>query len=738
MAKSFLQSLRILYVLLVIYVIGVNGISAVLDDERKVYIVYMGSLPAGEYSPSTHHLSILEEVVDSRFVEQSLVRSYKRSFNGFAAKLTNREQQKIAGRDDVVLIFPSQKRHLHTTASWDFMNFSQNVSRNLNVETDIVIGVIDSGIWPESKSFDDTGLGPVPKKWKGACEGGTNFTCNKKLIGARNYVPGEDSARDVEGHGTHTASTAAGSIVRGATFFGIGNGTARGAVPSARIAAYRVCGESGCTDDGIMAAFDDAIADGVDILTLSLGSDSAADITSDTIAIGSFHALRKGILTVQSAGNNGDSPGRVSSIAPWSFSVAASSITRRFVAPINLGNGKTIYGNAINAFKLKGTRFPLVYGSKASSSCSATDAEQCVDGCLDRDLVRGKIVVCNTDDIQNAAIEVNRTGGVAAIFVEAERFSGVAFVTFYPYSLVTPQQLTQVISYINSTRFPTANLLTSVAIKDATAPKVATFSSRGPNLIFPDLLKPDITAPGVDILAAWSTVSSPSGAPLFDQRSVDYNIISGTSMSCPHVTGAAAYVKSVHPRWSPSAIKSALMTTAWKMNASSPNIATEAEFAYGAGHLNPTKAAHPGLVYETLESDYLNWICGLNTAREVLKVYGFNVTCKGVVPIETKDLNYPSLSAQVQSDRSFKVTFSRNVTNVGMPNATYKAKITKNSRGLDVTVVPNTLFFKATHETKSFVVTVTGEELRVFASADLEWSDGLHNVRSPIFVYGNE
>jgi subtilisin family serine protease len=169
------------------------------------------------------------------------------------------------------------------------------------------------------------------------------YICSK-IIGARVYTFDNGSnytARDEEGHGSHTASIAAGNKVAGTNFYGLANGNARGGVPSARIAAYRICDPAGCTDDSILGAFDDAIADGVDIITISLGG-SPRPFDLDSISIGSFHAMEKGILTVHSAGNNGPLPSTVSSVAPWLFSVAASSIDRRIIDKVVLGNGKTL------------------------------------------------------------------------------------------------------------------------------------------------------------------------------------------------------------------------------------------------------------------------------------------------------------------------------------------------------------------------------------------------------------
>lgn len=143
----------------------------------------------------------------------------------------------------------------------------------------------------------------------------------------------------MDGHGTHTASTLAGSLVPDANLFGLANGTARGAVPYARVAMYKVCwANSGCADMDILAAFDAAISDGVDIISISIGGLSGS-YTSDSIAVGAFHAMRKGILTVASAGNDGPSHGTVSNHAPWLLTVAASGTNRQLRSDVELGNG---------------------------------------------------------------------------------------------------------------------------------------------------------------------------------------------------------------------------------------------------------------------------------------------------------------------------------------------------------------------------------------------------------------
>ena len=169
----------------------------------------------------------------------------------------------------------------------------------------------------------------------------------RKIIGARYYRANGDfssddfkSPRDWEGHGSHTASTAAGGLVSKASLYGLAKGTVRGGVPSARIAVYKICWSDGCSDEDILAAFDDAIADGVDIISLSVGSSSASDYFDDSIAIGAFHSMKNGILTSNSAGNRGPDPASISNFSPWSLSVAASTIGRKFVTKVKLGNGE--------------------------------------------------------------------------------------------------------------------------------------------------------------------------------------------------------------------------------------------------------------------------------------------------------------------------------------------------------------------------------------------------------------
>ncbi|XP_057989655.1 cucumisin-like isoform X2 [Hevea brasiliensis] len=694
----------------------------------------MGDRPKGDFSAASLHASMLQEVVGSR-ASDFLLHSYHRSFNGFVAKLTEEEKQKLAGMKGVVSVFPSQKKKLHTTRSWTFMGFPLNVTRSTN-ESDIIIGMLDTGIWPESESFNDKSFGPPPAKWKGTCQESSNFTCNNKIIGARYYhtegkiPPGEfASPRDSEGHGSHTASTAAGDIVSKASLLGLGSGTARGGVPSARIAVYKICWYFGCSDADILAAFDDAIADGVDVISLSVGG-WPMDYFEDSIAIGAFHSMKNGILTSNSAGNEGPGPRSVSNCSPWSLSVAASTIDRKFLTVVRLSNGLFYEGISINTFTPENSVYPVIYGGDAPNTTAGYNgsySRYCYPDTLNKTMVRGKIVLCDSLSDGEEPIVAGAVGSI----MEEGFYNDVAFSFPLPVSAVTAGTLAAILKYLNSTSEPTATILKSIDYKDEYAPYVVSFSSRGPSPITDDILKPDLTAPGVDILAAWSKATTVTGSK-WDKRVVPYNIISGTSMSCPHASGAAAYVKSFHPTWSPAALKSALMTTAYPMTTAANS---DAEFAYGSGHINPVKAIDPGLVYDAEEIDYVKFLCGQGyNATQLQLVTGDNSTCSEETNGTVWDLNYPSFALSTLSGQSVTRIFHRTVTNVGSSSSTYKA-IVNPTEGLNIQVQPNVISFQSLGEKQSFVVTVEAALNTTAISGSLTWDNGVHQVRSPIIAY---
>ncbi|KAA3481904.1 cucumisin-like [Gossypium australe] len=706
---------------------------------NQVYIVYMGDLPKGDVSVSNIHIGMLEEIVPG-VASDVLLYSYRRSFNGFAAKLTQDEANKLKGKEGVVSVFPSQKKQLHTSRTWEFMGFNKKMKTSI-IESDIIIGMLDTGVWPESESFNDTGFGPIPKKWKGTCQKSANFSCNNKIIGARYYLTdGENgpedfiSPRDADGHGTHTTSTAAGGLVSQASLFGIAKGTVRGGVPSARIAVYKICWSNDCSDEGILAAFDDAIADGVDIISLSVGSFIPFDYFEDSIAIGAFHAMKKGILTSNSAGNGGPTPGSVVNVSPWSLTVAASTIDRKFVTKVKLGNGQIFEGATINTFDLKGKMYPFIYGGDAPNLTLGVTSEisrYCFPGALNATLVKGKIVFCEYFTDYEGVLEA---GALGAVFQDTGN-KDFQFSYPLPFSTLNVNDGRMIINYLNTTENPTATIFKTSQDNNQFAPFVVSFSSRGPNPITPDILKflifsirdqPDLTAPGVDILAAWSEASTVTED---DTRRTRYNIISGTSMSCPHATGAAAYVKSFHPTWSPAAIRSALMTTAIPMT-SNNNI--EGEHAYGAGHINPLQATDPGLVYDAGEIDYVKFLCGQGyTIANIQLISGNSSSCSEETDGTVWDLNYPSFALSSSPGKSITRVFHRTVTNVGSAVSNYRAVVNA-PPGLIIQVQPSVLSFEYIGQQQSFVVTVGAELGNSMISGSLIWDDGVHQVH---FVY---
>ncbi|KAK4487651.1 hypothetical protein RD792_005695 [Penstemon davidsonii] len=388
---------------------------------------------------------------------------------------------------------------------------------------------------------------------------GARFYSNQEFSTERNKTSPAATRgfpRDFVGHGTHTASIAGGVHTK-ASYYGLAQGIARGGLPSARIASYKACTLEGCEGSLILKAIDDAIIDGIDIISISIGASSIlqSDFLSDPIAIGAFHAEQKGVAVVCSGGNDGPDPYTIVNSAPWIFTIAASSIDR----------------SAINFSPLKlGKRYPLAFGEQvAASFTSASDARNCIPGSLDTRKVAGKIVVCVNDEptvsrkIKKLVVEDSRAKGVIIIDGEGESSYDSPFDSgTYPFSEVEATMGSKILHYINSTMYPTATILPSAEIiKSKPAPVVASFSSRGPGGLTENILKPDIMAPGVVILAAIvsNQIESYYGAP--GNKSSLFGIKSGTSMACPHVTGAMAFIKSVHFEWSFSMIKSALMTT---------------------------------------------------------------------------------------------------------------------------------------------------------------------------------
>ncbi|KAK7300777.1 hypothetical protein RJT34_11627 [Clitoria ternatea] len=732
--------------------------------QTRMYIVYMGSYPKDLEStklPHTNntditgitalriktklHTDMLQAVLGRELASEALLHSYQ-SFNGFVANITEKEAAKLRGLDGVVSVIPNTIEKPQTTISWDFLGFPVNVIRS-PTESDLVVGVLDTGAWPEHPSFDGSQFGPIPIGWRGSCLDPT-FSCNNKLIGANYFrasgrfgVHDSVSPRDTNGHGTHCASIAVGNVVGPASLFGYGSGTARGGAPLARLAVYKVCWELGCDTADILAGYDTAIADGVHILSVSVGPSSLQSFPNayfeDVHAIGSFHAMQRGILTSKAAGNLGSQPKTIPNTAPWLLTVAASTTPRTFTTEVRLGDGNKYQSVSVNTFDLGNTMYPLIYGGDIPNRAEGWTPDQsrlCYENSLDKVLARGKIVLC--DDYLGPQTVGFVSGAVGAIF----RSSGslvVADVFALPAAHVNNQDGNQIYSYLKSTSNPTATILRSLEGRDSNAPYVAPFSSRGPNRITPDLLQPDITAPGVHILAAWPKDEAPLSGVWGDDRESYFNIMSGTSQACPHVTAVATYLKSFNPDWSPAAIKSAIMTTANPLRAAhAPS--GDAEFGYGAGQLSPIQALNPGLVYDADQNDYVEFLCGQGYDTATLRIItGDGSTCtqgnRGLV----WDLNLPTFTYSTTLSTTFNVLFHRSVTIVGPDTypSSYRATLATYPSTLRIQVVPNELVFTSANQKLPFTVQIEGYITSDMVSTSLVWSDGIHTVRSPIVVY---
>ncbi|KAF3439695.1 hypothetical protein FNV43_RR17973 [Rhamnella rubrinervis] len=596
--------------------------------------------------------------------------------------------------------------------------------------------------------------------WRGECEKGPDFSssrCNKKLIGARSFSNGfrmssggsfsnkpkeAVSPRDQDGHGTHTASTAAGSSVANASLLGYASGTARGMATHARVAAYKVCWSTGCFGADILAAMEKAILDGVDVLSMSLGG-GTAPYYRDTIAVGAFSAMERGIFVSCSAGNGGPSKASLANVAPWIMTVGAGTLDRDFPAFAVLGNKNRFTGVSLYSGPGMGRKPVGLFYKNGSNSSS----NMCLPGSLEPSAVRGKVVIC--DRGVNARVEkgavVRDAGGIGMILANTAA-SGEELVAdshLLPAVAVGMKIGDTIRQYAESDPNPTALLsFGGTVLNVRPSPVVAAFSSRGPNLVTPQILKPDVIGPGVNILAAWSEAIGPTGLQK-DTRKSQFNIMSGTSMSCPHISGLAALLKAAHPEWSPSAIKSALMTTAYTQdNTKSPlRDASGGGFSnpwvHGSGHVDPQKALSPGLIYDASTDEYIAFLCSLDYTVDQLHaiVKRPNVTCSGKY-LDPGALNYPSFSV-VFGRRKRVVRYTRELTNVGDAGSVYRVAVSVPSTvNVTVKVQPATLVFKKVGDKQRYTVTFVANkgagQLTRYGFGSIVWSNAQHQVKSPV------
>ncbi|CAM0907572.1 unnamed protein product [Alopecurus aequalis] len=689
----------------------------------RTYIVLVEPPPSNADEDAHHrwHESFLPSLLIEDSGEPRLRHSYTEVFSGFAARLTEAELDAVAKKPGFVRALPSRTLQLMTTRTPEFLGLKEGVGfwSNAYYGKGVIVGLLDTGIYSGHPSFDDHGIPPPPAKWKGSCKADR---CNNKLIGAKTLIGGDTG--DTDGHGTHTSSTAAGNFVTGASYHGLGTGTAAGIAPSAHISMYKVCSPSGCQDADIVAGMDAAIKDGVDVLSISIGGPSV-HFDEDPIAIGAFSVVSKGFIVVGAAGNFGTSPTYMSNDAPWLLTVAAGSVDRSFYAGVLLGNGKRIDGEALNQVAKPFSKpYPLYYGGDHGLFRDNLD-----DGSF-----AGKIVVIKSwsSEDQDSIIHQFMDNGAAGMVLFNQHAGYSISLTDYNSSVVQVNAADGAVlmDYVMSSASSAVATFTynNTLLNVQPAPVVASFSSRGPSRNSPRVLKPDILAPGLNILAAW-----PPGA---DSVPGPFNILYGTSMAAPHVSGVAALIKSVHPDWSPAAIKSAILTTSDAVDRTGGWILNEKHekasvYERGAGHVNPARAADPGLVYDLGITDYASFICGLLGKDGLVTITrNSSLNCAKLPKFKDVQLNYPTITVTLTKS---PFTVKRTVTNVWPSPSTYKA-IVDAPKSLTVRVSPDTLVFSKVGEKKTFSVSVSCRDVakQKLVEGSLSWVSNEHVVRSPI------
>lgn len=661
--------------------------------------------------------------------------------NAFAVQLTEAEAERMREQQDVLVVVKDTMRQKQTDASPTFLGLNgkgQAWATGLTGEG-VTVGVIDTGIWPEHPSFADPGL----KRPEGLpdnipCEFGDTsynpadkpFTCQNKLIGARDMrtlyklLQGPEvynSARDYDGHGTHTASTAAGNAHVKASIFGIDRGTVSGIAPKASIIAYSALGEGGGYGSDLAAAIDQAVADGVDVLNYSIGS-SSPTVGPDDIAF--LFAADSGVRVATSNGNAGPNAGTIGSPAqvPWVTSVGASTHNRGFNAIAKLGNGK----------QYKGASVTEALPSKPLVDAAALGNPLCLEDKAFNPAPTGKIVLCERGT--NARVAkgkaVHDAGGAGMILFNNN--DAMALITdshWLPAVHVNNTNGLAIKAYIELARGNAKATLTQGVAEPAKGSVMADFSSRGPNMkpASDNIIKPDVTAPGVNILAG-NTPTPGDGRPgqLFQS-------ISGTSMSSPEVAGLMALSTQANPDWSPAAVKSSLMTTARQDVFKEDGKSQADPFDMGAGHVNPGKVRakgsmfNPGIVYDADTLDYVGYVCG--SAENFFT----STLCNGVKEsgrsFEASQLNLASMASSAVAGSK---TFTRTVTNVSDNNLNLKAQVDVPA-GFAVEVTPVRIRMKP-GEKATFTVKVSNESSAVgdWKFGALTWKGSGYQARSPI------
>lgn len=718
----------------------------------------------------THVEVLSEEGIDSG----EKVNSYTNALNGFSALLSHAQAERLAANPKVALVVPDELQQVTTDSSPEFLDLTSRRDgawRAGYTGKGVVVGVIDTGIWPEHPSFADNGMPTPPDKVPSdlPCEFGNiahrpedvAFDCQNKLLGARQMLatyravigadPDEfDSARDDNGHGTHTASTAAGNHNVQASVFGKKVAKVSGIAYDAHVIAYKGLGKLGGFTSDLAASIDQAVADGVDVINYSVGGGPGLT-GADELAF--LFAADAGVYLATSAGNSGPGDATVGGpgTVPWMTTVGASTQERFFEGELQVRVERNLKGRrdfSLNWFENWNKRSKhrtytfegasLTLGTNWAPLVDAADAGDnlCQRGELDPAVVEGKIVLCERGVIGRAekSFAVAEAGGVGMVM----------FNTTNDDNLYTDPHVVPSIHMDLDPGLEVKELIASGEVKDArivtwdktkwrSAPSMTIFSSRGPNPVAPDIIKPDVTAPGMQILAGNSPVNNTFGA-----QGELFQSIAGTSMSSPHVAGLFALMKQAHPDWSAAAAKSALMTTAYQDVVDNDRKTQAGVFDMGAGHVDPGgnkagSAFNPGLVYDAGLNDYLGFLCDAEPTVFVNPEGTCGSLAGAGFAVDASDLNLASIGV---GDLAGSQTVTRTVTSVSNRTERYRVKVDAPA-GFDVEVSPSN-FRIAPGETVTYTVTFTNESAPIgeWRTGSLTWKSGQYEAYSPIALRG--
>jgi len=724
--------------------------------------------------------------------------SYRYSLNGFAARMTEMQAEKMRQLPEVQRVWEDEVRPLATNFSADFLDlFDRDTglrgARDLDGEN-VVIGVIDSGIVPNHPSLSDSRpAGPSTcqstwadvtflglwlcreyrnspevllyeplEGWSGTCEAGDGWSeedCNNKMIGARFFADGalaggpiDDgeflSARDVYGHGTHTATTAAGNR-SDASAFGTLLGTVEGMAPRARIAAYKACWlrpealATTCTTADLVSAIDAAVADGVDIINYSVGSTRREVTAPDDVAL--LAAAKAGILTVVAAGNEGPDLATIGSPAgaPWVMTVAASSRDgSHALEALRVETPNSIAGRyavkEANFTPPLSTEGPieadLVLVDDDDDSLADGNPGTTIDACeplVNDDEIRGNIAFIERGGCEFVT-KIRNAGDAGAVAVVVFNISGDPIVMTrlgldgavdIPAVMVGQADGNLILDELNNGEAVSLILDKSLFLTvEDTGNKMGRFSSRGPGPLS-GVLKPDVTAPGINILAGFTPDAANSNSGEL------FAFLTGTSMSTPHVAGVAALLRQAHPDWSPAVIKSALMTTAYQALTLLDSDTPADPFDFGAGHIDPNRAFAPGLVYDIGEDEYDAVACGIETPG--IDQGRCDALAAAGLSFSATDMNLPSISVP---DLINERTVTRRVRNPSDQSATFGAEI-QDPPGMSVSASPPSLLVGPGQEASyDLTIRYLSGPLDLWRFGSVDWVSGEQRVHSPLSV----